>query len=214
MTVPAETVPVARLLDAGVDAIRANADTLSDLDRAIGDGDHGVNMLRGFSAIADGREALAALPFASALEAMGTLLVMNVGGASGPLYGSFLLAMGRAAAAAGGTASLVKLLEEGVAAVKKRGRSERGEKTMLDVLVPVQLAWEQACTDGLEVRDAIERVKRAAKEGLEATRPLQATKGRASYLRERSIGHLDPGAFSSCLLVHAVCDAFLESTKP
>ena len=151
MTVPAETTLVARLLDAGVGAIRSNADMLSDLDRAIGDGDHGVNMLRGFSAIADGREALAALPLASALEAMGTLLVMNVGGASGPLYGSFLLAMGRAAAAAGGTAPLVKLLEEGVAAVKKRGRSERGEKTMLDVLIPVQLAWEQAATDGLEV---------------------------------------------------------------
>src|SRR5882762_7774074 len=199
-TVPAETDLVARLLDAGVEAIRENADMLSDLDRAIGDGDHGVNMLRGFSAIAEGRAALAALPLASALEAMGTLLVMNVGGASGPLYGSFLLAMGRAAATAGGTAPLGKLLEEGVAAVKKRGRSERGEKTMLDVLVPVQLAWEQACTDGLE--------------GLESTRPLQATKGRASYLRERSIGHLDPGAFSSCLLVHAVCDVFLESTKP
>ena len=214
MTVPAETDLVARLLDAGVDAIRVNADMLSDLDRAIGDGDHGVNMLRGFSAIAEGREALAALPLASALEAIGTLLVMNVGGASGPLYGSFLLAMGRAAATAGGTAPLGNLLEEGVAAVKKRGRSEPGEKTMLDVLVPVQLAWEQACTEGVEVRDAIERVKQAAKEGLESTRPLQATKGRASYLRERSIGHLDPGAFSTCLLVHAVCDVFLESTKP
>jgi len=130
MTVPAETGLVARLLDAGVDAIRVNAEMLSDLDRAIGDGDHGVNMLRGFSAIAEGREALAALPLASALEAVGTLLVMNVGGASGPLYGSFLLAMGRAAATAGGTAPLGKLLEEGVAAVKKRGRSERGEKTM------------------------------------------------------------------------------------
>src|SRR5437762_8486427 len=114
-----------RAIDAAIEAIANNADMLSDLDRAIGDGDHGVNMLRGFSAIADGREALAALPLASALEAMGTLLVMNVGGASGPLYGSFLLAMGRAAAAAGGTAPLVKLLEEGVAAVKKRGRSER-----------------------------------------------------------------------------------------
>jgi len=214
MTVPADTDLVARLLDAGVGAIRVNADMLSELDRAIGDGDHGVNMLRGFSAIAEGREALSALPLASALEAMGTLLVMNVGGASGPLYGSFLLAMGRAAAAAGGTAPLGKLLEEGVAAVKKRGRSEPGEKTMLDVLVPVQLAWEQACADGLGVRDAIERVKQAAKQGLESTRPLQATKGRASYLRERSIGHLDPGAFSTSLLVHAVCDVFLESTKP
>jgi phosphoenolpyruvate---glycerone phosphotransferase subunit DhaL len=85
---------------------------------------------------------------------------------------------------------------------------------MLDVLVPVQLAWEQARADGIAVRDAIERVKRAAREGLESTRPMLATKGRASYLRERSIGHLDPGACSSSLLVHAACDAFLESTTP
>src|SRR2546425_11943557 len=79
---------------------------------------------------------------------------------------------------------------------------------------PVQLALAQACAEGVAVRDAIERVKRAAREGLESTRPLLATKGRASYLRERSIGHLDPGACSSSLLVHAACDAFLESTKP
>jgi phosphoenolpyruvate---glycerone phosphotransferase subunit DhaL len=212
ITVPAETnLLIVRLLDAGVEVIRANAEKLSDLDRAIGDGDHGVNMLRGFSAIAGAREAIVALPLAPALEQMGKLLVMNVGGASGPLYGSLLLAMGRAAAR---RASVRQMLQEGVAAVKKRGRSERGEKTMLDVLVPVQLAWERACAEGDDVREAIERVKQAADEGLESTRPLLATKGRASYLRERSIGHLDPGACSSSLLVHAVCDAFLESTKP
>src|SRR5256885_8194738 len=144
MTLPAETPLVARLLDAGVGAIRSNADMLSELDRAIGDGDHGVNMLRGFSAIADGREALAALPLASALEAIGTLLVMNVGGASGPLYGSFLLAMGRAAAAAGGTAPPVKLLEEGGAAVKKRGRPQRGAKTQPDAPGPGPAPRERA----------------------------------------------------------------------
>ena len=105
------------------------------------------------------------------------------------------------------------MLEEGVAAVKKRGRSEPGEKTMLDVLVPVQLAWEQAGKDGLAKGDAIERLERAADEGLESTRPLLATKGRASFLRERSIGHLDPGACSTSLLVHAACDAFAE-TQP
>jgi phosphoenolpyruvate---glycerone phosphotransferase subunit DhaL len=206
------TLLVPNLMDAGIAAIRANADALGELDRAIGDGDHGVNMLRGFSAIAEAREAIRALSLSSALETMGKLLVMNVGGASGPLYGSLLLAMGRAAA--GGDASLTKMLDEGIAAVKKRGRSDRGEKTMLDVLVPVQLAWAEACADGVAVRDAIERVKRAAREGLESTRPMLATKGRASYLRERSIGHLDPGACSSSLLVHAACDAFLESTKP
>jgi dihydroxyacetone kinase-like protein len=189
-----------RLLDAAIEAIADNADLLGDLDRAIGDGDHGVNMLRGFSAIAAQRDELVALPLPAALEAMGKILVMNVGGASGPLYGSLLIAMGKA----GGS------IDAGVAAVKKRGKSEPGEKTMLDVLVPVQLAWEQARNDGLPLPQAIGRLRQAAKDGLESTRPLMATKGRASYLRERSIGHLDPGAYSSCLLIDAVCGVFLE----
>jgi dihydroxyacetone kinase-like protein len=201
---------VPRLVDALVEAVRTNADLLGDLDRAIGDGDHGVNMLRGFSAIAAKRDELGALPVAAALEEMGRLLVMNVGGASGPLYGSLLLALGRAAATG---ASPGIIIDEGVAAVKKRGKSDRGAKTMLDVLVPVQLAWAQACQEGLALPDAIERLRQAAREGLEATRPLMATKGRASFLRERSIGHLDPGACSSCLLVNAACDAVLESTR-
>jgi dihydroxyacetone kinase-like protein len=203
---------VARILDAAVEVIRMHADLLGDLDRAIGDGDHGVNMLRGFSAIASQREELVALPLPAALEAMGKLLVMNVGGASGPLYGSLLMAMGRAAAR--DDASLGIMIDEGVAAVKKRGRSERGEKTMLDVLVPVQLAWAQSHEEGADETLALERLRRAAQEGLEATRPLMATKGRASFLGERSIGHLDPGAYSSFLLVNAACGAFLGSTKP
>jgi dihydroxyacetone kinase-like protein len=201
---------VARLIDAAVAVIRGNAERLGDLDRAIGDGDHGVNLLRGFTAIEEARESIASLPLGAALEQMGMILVMKVGGASGPLYGSLLLAMGRAATRRGDSASLREMLEEGVASVKKRGRSERGEKTMLDVLVPVQLAWEQAGKDRVALAEALERLERAADEGLESTRPLLATKGRASFLRERSIGHLDPGACSSSLLVHAACDAFFE----
>ena len=206
MTVEKGTL-VARLIDSAVAVIRENAEKLGDLDRAIGDGDHGVNMLRGFNAIGEARDSIAALPLAAALQEMGKVLVMSVGGASGPLYGSLLMAMGRAGN------SLQEMLREGVLSVKKRGRSERGEKTMLDVLVPVQLAWEQARKEGLDTREALARIKRAAEDGLESTRPLLATKGRASFLRERSIGHLDPGAFSSSLLVHAACDAFIE-TKP
>ena len=205
---------VARLINGAVEVIRKNAETLSELDRAIGDGDHGVNMLRGFAALAEQRDSIAVLPLGPALNAMGTLLVMNVGGASGPLYGSLLMAMGRVAERDGERVSLGEMLSDGVASVKKRGRSDRGQKTLLDVLVPVQLAWEQAGQEGLALGEAIARLERAAADGLESTRPLLATKGRASYLRERSIGHLDPGAFSCSLLVHAACDAFQESTKP
>jgi dihydroxyacetone kinase-like protein len=202
---------VPRLIDAMVEAVVAEAEQLSELDRAIGDGDHGVNMLRGFTAIADKRDELGALPLGASLEAMGKLLVMNVGGASGPLYGSLLMAMGRASAA---HASPGVMIEEGVGAVKKRGKSDRGAKTMLDVLVPVQLAWAQAQAEGLGLPEALARVRRAAREGLESTRPLMATKGRAAFLRERSVGHLDPGACSSCLLVNAACDALMQSRSP
>ena len=187
-----------RVIDAAIEAIANNADLLGDLDRAVGDGDHGINMLRGFSAIAAQRDELVALPLAAALEAMGKILVMNVGGASGPLYGSLLMAMGKADGS----------IDAGVAAVKKRGKSDRGEKTMLDVLIPVQLAWAEACKESLPVPQALERLRQAAKAGLESTRPLMATKGRASFLRERSIGHLDPGAYSSFLLVDAICGAY------
>jgi len=187
-----------RVIDAAIEVIANNTDLLGDLDRAIGDGDHGVNMLRGFSAIAAQRDELAALPLPAVLEAMGKILVMNVGGASGPLYGSLLMAMGKA----GGS------IDAGVAAVKKRGKSDRGEKTMLDVLIPVQIAWADACKECLPLVQALERVKQAAKDGLESTRPLKATKGRAAFLGERSIGHLDPGAYSSFLLVDAICGAY------
>jgi dihydroxyacetone kinase-like protein len=168
-------------------------------------------MLRGFSAIASQRAELGALPLGAALEAMGRLLVMNVGGASGPLYGSLLIAMGKAAA---GGAAPGRVIDEGVAAVKKRGKSEPGAKTMLDVLVPVQLAWVQVGREGLALPQALERLRQAAREGLESTRPLRATKGRAAFLGERSVGHLDPGACSSCLLVNAACGALLEATEP
>jgi dihydroxyacetone kinase-like protein len=202
----------ARFLDDAVEAIAQHAELLGELDRAIGDGDHGVNMLRGFSAVAEQRSELVALPLPAALEAMGKLLVMNVGGASGPLYGSLLMAMGRAGARDGASAST--MIDEGVAAVKKRGKSERGEKTMLDVLVPVQLAWASCQEERAGAALTLERVRRAAQEGLDATRPLQATKGRASFLRERSVGHLDPGAYSSFLLVNAACNAFLTGRAP
>ena len=199
---------VGRLIDAMVEAVVTAADHLSDLDRAIGDGDHGVNMTRGFLAIAEKRDELGGMPLPAALEAMGKLLVLNVGGASGPLFGSLLMAMGRAGAA---QASPGTMIDEGVAAVKKRGKSEAGAKTMLDVLVPVQQAWTQAAAEGLNLDATTERLRQAARDGLESTRPLLATKGRAAFLRERSIGHLDPGACSTCLLVNAACDAFLES---
>jgi dihydroxyacetone kinase-like protein len=200
-----------RLIDAACAVIDDNAELLTRLDSAIGDGDHGYNMRRGFQAIAAQRDELVGLPLGAALQKAGMALVMKVGGASGPLYGSLLMSMGKAAdevaADAGGIAAF---WAEGIEAVKRRGKSEAGEKTMLDVLVPAQSALRTAAADGLPPEQIVAQVRKAAEDGLAATGPMKATKGRASYLGERSIGHLDPGAQSSALLIGAVCGV-LES---
>ena len=198
---------IGRLIDATGAAIDRNAELLTRLDSAIGDGDHGHNMRRGFREIAMQREQLVGLPLGQALQTAGMALVMKVGGASGPLYGSLLMAMGKAAGDVPADASaLAAIWAEGIEAVKRRGRSEVGEKTMLDVLVPAQDALRAAASDGLAPAQVCVRVREAAAAGLAATTPLKATKGRASYLGERSIGHLDPGAQSSALLIAAICD--------
>jgi len=195
-----------RLIAATTATIAANAEELTALDQAIGDGDHGINMKRGFDAIAAAAEEIGALPLAGALQKAGMTLVMTVGGASGPLYGSLLMGMGKAAGA-DGEADVADLLAEGVEAVKKRGKSEAGEKTMLDVLVPVLAALQAA-----EAEELTAAARAAADEGLAATKDMLATKGRASFLGERSVGHLDPGARSSALLIHSVCDVIEGKT--
>lgn len=192
-----------RLIDAAVAAIRDHAEELTRLDQAIGDGDHGINMKRGFDAVAELAD-IKALPLGDALQKLGMTLVMKVGGASGPLYGSLFMAMGKAVAAdPADCGQVAAMLAAGVAAVKKRGKSEVGEKTMLDVLAPVA----DTVRDGgsKTARELLVLVRAAADSGLEATRNIRATKGRASFLGERSVGHLDPGARSSQLLVHAMC---------
>ncbi|SMF55196.1 dihydroxyacetone kinase DhaL subunit [Tistlia consotensis] len=190
--------------------IAAHEEELTSLDRAIGDGDHGANMKRGFSAVAEQADALAGLPLGEALQKAGMTLIMKVGGASGPLYGSLLMAMGKALPDGGPAdlAGVAAMLAAGVEAVKARGKSDAGAKTMLDVLVPLARALQSADA-GTAAAAAIATARRTADEALAATRDMKATKGRASFLGERSIGHLDPGARSSALLVHAACD-FLE----
>jgi dihydroxyacetone kinase-like protein len=198
---------IGKMIDAACAVIDASAELLTRLDSAIGDGDHGHNLRRGFQEIAAQREQIVGLPLGQALQKAGMALVMKVGGASGPLYGSLLIAMGKAAGEMPADATGVAAIwAEGIAAVKRRGKSEVGEKTMLDVLVPAQEALRAAAADGLALEQILYRVRGAAADGLAATKPMRATKGRASYLGERSIGHLDPGAQSSALLIAALCD--------
>jgi phosphoenolpyruvate---glycerone phosphotransferase subunit DhaL len=194
-----------KLLEAAVKTIRDHAEELTALDSAIGDADHGINMKRGFDALEDAKAEILALPPGAALQKMGMTLVMTVGGASGPLYGSLLMGF-KNLPDSPTLADVSKSFDEALESVKKRGKSTTGEKTMLEVLVPV----------GDVLRNGnvtLENVLKAAEDGLESTRNLQATKGRASFLGERSIGHLDPGARSSFLLVQVICDVFKLSQE-
>jgi dihydroxyacetone kinase-like protein len=200
------------LIDTLSDRIIAASDELTALDQAIGDGDHGINMKRGFEAVKAEAQATAAGDLPAALHKVGMTLVMKVGGASGPLFGSLLMAMGKAVPGDPTQGEQVQaMLAEGIAAVKKRGKSDAGEKTMLDVLVPVGETLAGELSRHASAKETLAGLCRAADAALERTRPMKATKGRASFLGDRSIGHLDPGARSSQLLIHAVCDAVAES---
>jgi dihydroxyacetone kinase-like protein len=191
------------LIAAAAEQVIACAPELTALDQAIGDGDHGTNMKRGFEAVLGRLDVIAAQPPGDAVKAVGKTLVMTVGGASGPLYGSFFMALGAAIAAGGRLPEdLVQVFASGVDAVSARGRSTAGEKTMLDVLVPVLETLRQDAGRP----DLMRRIRATASAAAERTAPMLATKGRAAFLGARSIGHVDPGARSSCALLHAICN--------
>ena len=172
-----------------------HADELTSLDQAIGDGDHGLNMKRGFEAVLATLPSLADKSPPEMLKAIGMTLVMKVGGASGPLVGTFFMELGKALREEPTRADLVAATDKAIAAVKARGRSEAGQKTLLDVLVPVQAIFAAG-------GDATAIAAEAA-EAAERTTPMLATRGRASFLGERSIGHMDPGSRSASLLIGA-----------
>jgi len=199
MSLEPETLKL--LVRAAAEQVIASAAELTALDQAIGDGDHGANMKRGCEAVLGKLEVIGAQPADEALKTIGKTLVMTVGGASGPLYGSFFLAAGEALSDKKLPEDLADVFGSGVNAVSARGRSHVGEKTMLDVLVPV---LETLKADAGRA-DLIDRVRASATEAVARTVPMQATKGRASFLGARSVGHVDPGARSSCVLVQAVC---------
>ena len=178
----------------------AGADELTDLDRAIGDGDHGTNLRRGFEAVLAAIDELSAKDLGESLRGVGTTLVMKVGGASGPLYGTLFISLGKSLGDEVSREQIADAFAAAVEAVKARGKSVAGQKTMLDVLVPVLEVLREG-GDGLPMR-----LKAAARDAAEKTIPMRAIRGRASFLGERSVGHMDPGARSSALIVDAVAD--------
>ena len=181
---------------------------LTKLDQAIGDGDHGTNMDRGMRKVLEKLDGAEGDDIGATLKAVGMALVSSVGGASGPLYGTLFMQMG--AGAAGATeldlAGWTQALEKGAVGVQARGKAELGDKTMIDALTPAVEALKEHAGDSLA--DALKASADAAQQGMEATIPLVARKGRASYLGERSADHQDPGATSTHLLLRAAADTF------
>lgn len=194
------------------DSITEQREYLTELDSAIGDADHGSNMSRGFAAVVDKLASAPPTTIASALQASGMTLVSTVGGASGPLYGTFLMRMGKAIG--DGDSATTQQLGEGLRAalegVVQRGKAEMGDKTMIDALEPAVVAFESTARDGGSAAESAAAAAAASATGREATEALIARKGRASYLGERSAGHIDPGAASMTLLLDALAASLAE----
>ena len=193
------------------EAIEANRDHLTQLDAAIGDADHGINLARGFTAVLGALEAAAPPTPGAILILTGSTLISKVGGASGPLYGTAFRGAGKAL---GDTANvdlpgLATALEAALAGVQRLGAAREGDKTMVDALAPATGAFSKAIAEGASDADALTALAEAAQAGAVATVSMQALKGRASYLGPRSVGHEDPGAASTALILAALRDAVL-----
>ncbi|HWR09998.1 dihydroxyacetone kinase subunit DhaL [Sporomusa sp.] len=207
-------VNVIAAIEALADIIIANKQKLTDLDAAIGDGDHGINMARGFEAVRVKLVTANPMDIGAVLKLVGMTLISTVGGASGPLYGTAFM---RAAAVVQGQAVIdthtaAEMLKAAIGGIKDRGKAVRGEKTMLDALEPAYEAFMQGMADGAALSTCLELATQAAGAGIEYTKTIIATKGRASYLGERSIGHQDAGA-TSCYLMLAALTALAKQHR-
>lgn len=203
------------ILDA-VHAIRntivANEAEIESLDRAIGDGDHYINMKRASEIVADMSSELDGQPADIVLNKIGMKLLSTLGGASGPLFASFFIAMSKVAKENGHASNLqtAAAFAAGVQSIIQRGKAGLGEKTMLDVLIPVSTSLTTLAAQDKNIKEIAQTLKQVADEGLESTRNIIATKGRAASLGERAIGHLDAGAKSCQVMIHTVCDLILN----
>ena len=204
---------VRRWIEAFASRVAESRDELTRLDSAIGDADHGINMNRGMQAVVPKLDGVAGDDVGALLKTVGMTLVSTVGGAGGPLYGTLFLQLGTATAGKSeiGAEDWAAALDAAIAGVQMRGKAEPGDKTMIDALIPGRDAFRAAVADGASFSEALERSADAAHEGMLATVPLVARKGRASYLGERSAGHQDPGATSSHLLLLTAAETWKGS---
>lgn len=189
--------------------IEENKEYLTELDNVIGDGDHGINMARGFKEVGKKLPSLEGKDIGAILKAVGITLVSTVGGASGPLYGTAFLSAGGAVGAKNkiDAEDFSKILDAFIAGIMRRGKSTTGEKTILDAIVPARDSFAEIFSKEQDFMLALKKAVESAQHGVEKTKDIIATKGRASYLGERSIGHQDPGATSVMLMLKAVLDS-------
>lgn len=200
-------------LEKMADILAENKKYLTKLDSAIGDADHGINMDRGFKKVMEKLPTVADKDIGNILKTTGMTLISSVGGASGPLYGTFFMRSGMAVASKEKLSNedLLELLRAGVNGIVQRGRAQPGDKTMFDAWSPAIDALEASLDAGDGTHAALKKSVAAAEQGMKDTIPMQAKKGRASYLGERSIGHQDPGATSSYLMLKALLDTIEET---
>lgn len=203
-----DTKQMAAIIEGMAKKIEAEKDYLTQLDNEIGDGDHGINLARGFEAVEKKLPSLAGGDIGALLKGVGMQLVSTVGGASGPLYGTAFMKAGMACK---GLTELdgpafVKAMEAAVDGIKMRGKATEGEKTMLDALCPALKVMQDEVAAGKSLKEALQDAAAAAEKGVEYTKTIIASKGRASYLGERSLGHQDPGATSSLYLLQVLAE--------
>lgn len=201
------TTSLPTMITAIQNTINANADEVAELDRAIGDGDHVVNLQRGLDALNNVSEELTTMNWSAAFMKIGMTLMSTMGGASGSLFGSLFISMGKAAKDKDlDLVTFSEIFHQGVESVKQRGKADLGEKTMLDTLIPVANQLKQDVEKGVAFEEMLENIKREAIKGMESTKDMIAIKGRASFLGERAIGHIDAGARTSQLMICDVVD--------
>lgn len=206
----AETLGAAWALDwikRSAEVVHQQREELTDLDRAIGDGDHGANLDRGFQAVLAKIDGLTPANVAEVLKTVATTLISTVGGASGALYGTAFLRASKAGGSDLDAAGVVALMQAGVDGIVQRGKASVGEKTMVDAWTPALAAGNEAVAAGKSPAEVLDAMATAAQEGAIATEPLVATKGRASYLGDRSAGHRDPGSQSTSYILRAAAEA-------
>jgi len=197
-------MPQTQLIQAATQTLIDHVDELTALDQAIGDGDHGLNMKRGALAIQARLPEWQGKPFNDTLKATGLICMSTIGGSSGPVFGTLLVTLAKELPAEPGPADLSRALQAGIAALTRLGKAEVGQKTLLDVLDPLQRLLAQA---GAGDADLLARTRQCALDAAEATARMDAVKGRASFLGERALGHVDPGSRSMALIVGAICDS-------